>query len=630
MAEVAEKVREAIATAQMISTTMELMSSQTEVAKIPLGFTYGAMMSAVTGFADLAKMGAQMYFINRMKNEWVPSAANFPMQLCYEATRLDLEKLRGRVLERVNSDYDYLTYLWNAGLQMGMGASVSSFQEQFMASGQLRYAYGDLQYQTSILPRMRRFWMREYTPTIPDTRMAWTLFTRGDIPIGKFEEYASYEGWDKPNVDLLEKAMFKLPTDRTAFDMMLRGQLTIDEVHKKYYANAWKEEWHDKLDHLFTSYPSAGQAFSLFRRGVIKEDFMNSILKVNGFIFGLNQLLPKVFEKLPSAHDAFNMMMREAISEGDFDSYVEKDEWEDGSAAKLWAIYQHLPFGRNAFKLFRRGKIDAAKMTALFKAQGYMPSYQKILPNLFEHIFSVREAHTLQMRGYIDQKTYESYVYKNEWEDGSASLLDSLLQKLPSERVAFYMWAKGIIDTSQRDALYLAAGYTKEWHSKLTENNYYVPSVYDLTRIADFVEIDNIWATKVLKERGVRDRDITKILAMLKVRPLRDEIRRQIAIWVKRYRYGWVTPTQLDTALQEYVDDGWIQSSEKTFTVQEAELNWEDELMTEQIDIFKWYFKTALITDTDLHEDLLALGIREEKVNLMVEDLKAQGYYGYY
>jgi len=192
------------------------------------------------------------------------------------------------------------------------------------------------------------------------------------------------------------------------------------------------------------------------------------------------------------------------------------------------------------------------------------------------------------------------------------------------------MWAKGLITVAKRDSMYMANGFDKEYHQLLTDNNYYIPTVYDLTRIADYVEIDRIWAIKILKERGLRDNDISKIVAMLKIRPLRDEIRRQITLWVKRYRLGWATPTQLEAALQEYLEGGYIQETEKTLLTEEAELNYEDELMEEKIDIYSWYFKTAVISEEELLEDFLDLGIREEKANLMVELLKAQGYYGYY
>jgi len=553
----------------------------------------------------------------------------YPTSICYDAKNLSLPDLANLLLKSTGEIYEFITEAGWIGSLNGW-AGYGAITEKFYNPEPMLRAYNDLQWQASIMPRMRRHWLREYTPTIPDTRLAWTLYTRGNITLPKFEEYASYEGWDETNAKLLEKALYKLPIDRTAFEMYLRGQLSLDDVHNKYYANAWQKEWHSKLDAIFWTLPSVRQAFSLMKRGSIAYNQYKRYVLANGWEEWWHSHLYELFQRLPTARDAFNMFMREAITEDQFDEYVKKDEWEDGSAARLWAIYQRLPYGRDAFRLMRRGKIDSATMTKLFKAQGFMETYRKILPSLYEHIPNAHEAHTLKMRGAIDQKAYENYVSMNEWTNGSAELLDSLWERLPSYREAFYMWCKGLISTDTRDSLFLAADFDPKWHSKLVENSYYIPTVYDLTRIADYVEISLPWATKILKERGLRDRDISKIVAMLTIRPLRDEIRRQVSLWISRYGKGWITPTQLETVLQWYLSQGYIQHTEKTLLTEEAEIKYEDELMEEQIDIFSWYFKTGVISDEDLLADFLALGIREEKANLMVEGLKAQGYYGYY
>lgn len=597
---------------------------------IPLGFTYGAMMSAVSGITDLAKMGAQIYLLNRMKIEWIPNAANFPMALSSQAKGLSLEDLRSKVLETINRDYDYLVYAWNTGIETGLGAAFASYQEQFMASGQLRYAYGDLQYQTSILPRMKRYWMKEYTPSVPDPSMAHNLLHRGKITDAQFEEYASYAGWDKKNTDFLRSVWRQIPNENAAFRMFARGKMTWQELEKVYYANSWEKEDFDKLNGLYEWLPNAYEGFRLFKRGHINLDKMHGFFSSQGYMKDSWDYLPKMWERLPTPHDAFEMWMRGAIKGADFDHYVKANEWETGSTERLEAIYQDLPNARQAFTLFKRAAIKTADENYLFQADGFMQKYWTLLPKLFERIPHPKDAFNAFMRGKIDRKAFDKWVAANEWFEGGSDFLYDIYTRLPSIREAFYMWAKGIIDTNQRDQLYLANGYDEGWHSKLTENEYYIPTVYDLTRIADFVEIDSIWATKILKERGVRDRDITKILAMLKIRPLRDEIRRQIALWVYRYRYGWASAEELEAALQDYLDGGFIQSTEKEFTIQEAELNYENELMYEKIQIYSWYFKTAVISEEELLQDFLDLGIREEKANLMVEGLKAQGYYGYY
>jgi len=595
---------------------------------------FWAMSALGNTLQDFARFTAQMYLINRMKNEFVPNAANLPMNLSYRVKVLelagDLEGVKNEVLKQVNSDYDYLVYAWNAGIQTGLGGGFSSFQEQFLSSGQLLNAYGTMQYQISVAPRMRRYWMKEYSPTVPNTSMAFNLLRRGAITEKQFVEYASYDGWH-PDIIRYLKAVWKaIPNENTAFRMMMRGAIDQKTKEDYYFANSWEKEDFDKLDTIYQWLPNAREGFTLFKRGQITEKGMTSYFRAQGFMPFYDKVLPKIWERLPTPRDAFTMLIRGVIEKDDFDRYVKANEWEEGSADRLFSMFTNLPNSHEAFTLYRRGKIGASGLTTLIKADGYSPTFQKIVPSLYERIPHPRDAFNALMRGYIDKKKFDNWIYQNEWTTGMADFLYEIYTKLPSPHEAFYMWTKNIITLKQRDELYKANGYDSEWHNQMTANYYYVPTVYDLTRIADYVEMDLIWATKILKERGLRDRDISKITAMLKIRPLRDEIRRQIAIWVKRYRYGWVTPTQLEEALQEYWVSGYIQATEKTLIVEEAELNYEDELMTEKIEIYSWYYKTAVISEEELLQDFLDLGIREEKANLMVEVLKAQGYYGYY
>jgi len=519
---------------------------------------------------------------------------------------------------------------WIKGIAAGMGGAYASAVEQLTRTGQLLDAWKGLQLTIGVYPWMRRHWLRELTPAIPDASMAWILLRRGKITDQQFGTYASFDGWGSVGIDFLKTAWNQIPNENTAFRMWARGAIDSKTKEAFYYANSWEKDDFSNLDAVYQWLPNAREAFTLFRRGHIPENTMQALMKAQGYLPEWHEYLPSLYERILMPRDAFNAYLRGTISKKLFEEYVEQNEWRDGSADILASIYQNLPSARDAFTLFKRGHVPKNTMEGWFKADGYLEDLHGFLPKIWERIPHPRDAFNGLMRGVIDRKMFDHYVEENEWRDGMADFLYGIYAKQPSAHEAFYMWAKGIITLQQRDELYKANGYDSEWHTKLTDNYYYVPTVYDLTRIADFVEVDAIWATKILKERGLRASDISKIIQMLKVRPLRDEIRRQIAIWVKRYRYGWVTATQLDAALQDYLENGFIQATEKDFTVQEAELNYEDELMEEKIEIYSWYFKTAVISEEELLEDFLDLGIREEKANLMVENLKAQGYYGYY
>jgi hypothetical protein len=235
-------------------------------------------------------------------------------------------------------------------------------------------------------------------------------------------------------------------------------------------------------------------------------------------------------------------------------------------------------------------------------------------------------AYVLYRRGRFDHAKFVQAASWDGWDKEGAELLLDAMELLPSPREAFYLWAKGHISRAQRDALYTAGGYDSRWHTPITENWYYVPTLYDLMRMADYVELDQIWTMKQLRKRGIRDSDAAKMWEMLELRPLSYEIRGVTNIWLWRRKYGRATEDDLEAAFLEL----GIRRKKREILIEQANLNYEDELVNEWIEILRWRFRTAIITEEAFLESLIDLGIAEEKANLIVELEKAKGYYGYY
>lgn len=460
-------------------------------------FTYFAIYRAGMAVQDFIKVYAQSTLIDKLKAQ-LPGIANWPMALCDRAKDLSPDALSREVLKSIGDQYKFLMDAWKAGIGAGMGASYASEIEQFMNPGQLLYPYSTLQYQVSITPRMRRYWMSQYTPTVPNTQMAYNLFLRGKITESTFKTYASYDGWNAEGIDFLKETWKSIPNPRAAFAMLMRG----------------------------------------------------------------------------------------AISDSDYTKYVGMDAWPEGWDKTLYTLFERLPTPRDAFNLYARGVVTPAERNKLYQAGGFDERWHNPLNFLFE--------------------------------------------KLPTPHEAFYMWAKGQISTSLRDMLYQAGGYDARWNSDVTENWYYVPSIYDLTRIADSVELDQIWALDQMKKRGVRDKDRAKIWEMLEIRPLREEIRALTGKWTWRMRYGYTTTDEMNDELVDLK----IKPKERELLLEKAALDYEDELRIEWIEIYRWQFIRATITEAQFLEYLTDpqgnCRVQLEKANAIVELEKAKGYMGYY
>lgn len=235
-------------------------------------------------------------------------------------------------------------------------------------------------------------------------------------------------------------------------------------------------------------------------------------------------------------------------------------------------------------------------------------------------------AWVLYCRGKISLDQFVTYAQYDGWSAEGAATLAKAMEMHPTPLEAFYLYQKGQITLDQRNALYKGGGYPESWWGPITANWYYVPSLYDLTRLADYVELDQTWALQCMKARGMRDSDIAKIWPALQLRPLREEVRNLTTQWTWRIQYGRATAEDAEVAFIGY----GVTPKERELVEEYATMKYEDELITEMVDILTWRFRTAKITEEDFRAGLAEIGIRDEKANLIVELELAKGYTGGY
>ncbi|MBA7595174.1 hypothetical protein ES703_02133 [subsurface metagenome] len=492
----------------------------------------------------------------------------------------------GKLKESLVYAYKGLYQNWKAGVWHGVGTAYSSAMEQFMATGQFLYAYKALAVQTAVTPRLRRHWMQRYTPTVPNISMAWLLWKRGVFKETDFNKYASYEGWPSGYLKWVKAAFERWPSIWASVRLWQREQITTAKLHDVIKQEGYSAFYYGKFEQLYRPLPTIGQAARMF--------------------------------------------LRSSITDADYMSYTRWSGWTANDAQHMMVNYLTYPTPREANYMWRRNFIDKATRNKFYKAQGYLESMHDLISLNYTQIFNPLNAFKLRMRGALSFTDYAQAVYENRWGRHEVFLFDALYQNIPTSQEAFYMWAKGQLNATEMLAAFKAYGWMEKWHGKLIENYWYVPTLYDLFRIADSVEIDEIWAADVMTRRGIRPSDQAKLYPMLKIRPLRDEIRRQVLIWLRRYQKGWASDVQLDAALDDMIARGYIMTTEKTLITQEAYLMYEDELVSEQITVWMWYYRMAAVTEAQYLAALISLGIRREKANLMVEEQTAMGYYGYY
>jgi len=239
---------------------------------------------------------------------------------------------------------------------------------------------------------------------------------------------------------------------------------------------------------------------------------------------------------------------------------------------------------------------------------------------------NARMAWVLYRKGVFSEADFTKYAQMDGWPSSSAAWLNENWDKCPMSYDAFMWWRKGLISEEKMRSYLFGDGWDKSLHNTLIGNYWTGMRVYDLARLADFIELDQTWAVKKLKAAGLNDEDVARTWKMLEMRPLREEVRTLTTKWTWRYRMGRVSLDALGTAF----DTMGVKPKEKELLIEKAELDYEDELIDEWVEILTWRFRTAVITEEEFLAGLIELGIKEEKANLIVELQKAMGYYGYY
>lgn len=283
--------------------------------------------------------------------------------------------------------------------------------------------------------------------------------------------------------------------------------------------------------------------------------------------------------------------------------------------------------------------IASGQLIYAYKTLAYHCSITPRMRRYWNRLFTpmvpaVGMAWVLYRRKHFTRDQFDLHAAWEGWDKEGADLLVKAMNTLPSPREAFYLWMKGQITEEQRNALYYAHGWDEEWWAKQTENWYYVPTLYDLTRIADYVELDQIWALDAMKRRGVSERDRAKMWEMLEIRPIRDEIRKKTTHAVYCRQHGFWSKTKFESFLADMAAKKYIRPREKDLLTQYGEDLYEQELKEEWVEILRWRFRTALISEEEFLNGLTdpegPVAMQWEKANLIVELEKAKGYYGYY
>jgi len=230
---------------------------------------------------------------------------------------------------------------------------------------------------------------------------------------------------------------------------------------------------------------------------------------------------------------------------------------------------------------------------------------------------NTREALGLVRWGYMSRSEWVKLKMEEDGvPDNYADKIFDTLYRTVDEWMAFRAYKRKIIDYGQYVDFMKRLGYKEDEIDIICEAQHYVPSFYDLTRLADYVPLDTLYITEVLKANGVKDEDIPRLTTYLQKRPLREETRSVLGRLMWEYSNGRITLEQFTAELDKLN----VLPAEKELYLYWASLQYRDNLMDLQISIIEQKVRKGYYeTQEAIKNDLVLLGLAEEYANLLAE-----------
>jgi hypothetical protein len=185
----------------------------------------------------------------------------------------------------------------------------------------------------------------------------------------------------------------------------------------------------------------------------------------------------------------------------------------------------------------------------------------------------------------------------------------------PDPFTLFGLYTRGYITREVlKSELAYVTGYPDHYINGLIDIFEYNPSIFDLLRMADYVELTDDFIRRSLTVLGVKEPYFSILFTLIKRRPLREEIRSNVTQLITAYSKGFISRDFLSLAL----DNLGLQPKEKELMLTYADNKRTYEIIDEKIYILRTAYQKGLINKATLDSELTKLGLQREWINLII------------
>jgi len=289
------------------------------------------------------------------------------------------------------------------------------------------------------------------------------------------------------------------------------------------------------------------------------------------------------------------------------------DSWKVGLGLQMGTAFMSLVETYRGYpqllSIYQTEKFDASVRPKLERY--WLSTYTPNLPS------SMMAFHML-MEGDLSRAQFNDIALMEGWSTDWHDKLYNIYDRDPDEYMAFSMFKRGLIDKTELYRCFSIRGYDSSWHSDVYEVLHRLPSFRELTNLADYVPLPDMWVSEVLRANGYRETDMQYIATALRLRPLREETRSIIGRYLWEYQIGRIDRDTLKMNLTPLCQN----PKELELNLLWGDLRYADELLDEELDVIEarvQYGDPTVQTIDAIFSELVLLGIAEEKANLMAE-----------
>ena len=281
------------------------------------------------------------------------------------------------------------------------------------------------------------------------------------------------------------------------------------------------------------------------------------------------------------------------------------------------------------FAQYVEGLMQSGTLLRLYKGSAYTlgvgPWIQRYwLARFTPNMPDPHDAFLLERHGQISRAEYNDALLKKGWSGKWFDKFYEVWTKHPDLYLSFSMFNRGLITDTTLTTWIKSEGFSDTDVPKIKSGLYRTPTLGELIRISDFVELSSVYLGEKLKWAGYKDTDIPLLTSALIKRPLREETRKLITQYTWEYQRGRITNEALQNAFAELS----LLPMETYLDLLNAEEVWTQQLINEELQTIEYrvYKKDpGFLTIANIKTAIEDLGINEEMSNA----LAAQYYYHY-